>query len=214
MPITKTVILYQFAELDDKAKDKARDWFRSVLDIPDYSDHVIGDACRFAELLGIDFATYPVKLYNGATRDTPSIYWSGFSSQGDGASFEGRYRYAKGGLAAVMKEAPKDETLHAIGKRLQAIQSKHFYRLTASVNTSGNYSHSHSMNVDVESSNSADECVHNDVQNEITDCMRSFADWIYSNLRSEYEYQMSDESVDENIEANEYTFTVDGRRED
>ena len=36
--------------------------------------------------------------------------------------------------------------------------------------------------------------------------------WIYRTLESEYDYQNADEQVDENIEANEYTFTAEGRR--
>ena len=40
--------------------------------------------------------------------------------------------------------------------------------------------------------------------------MRDFADWIYSSLEAEYDYQMSDEAVDEAIIGNEYKFDEDG----
>jgi hypothetical protein len=46
----------------------------------------------------------------------------------------------------------------------------------------------------------------------VTQCMRDFADWIYDQLRKEYEYQMSDEQVDETLIANEYEFDEDGDR--
>ncbi len=36
--------------------------------------------------------------------------------------------------------------------------------------------------------------------------------WIYRQLEKEYEYQNSDECVDENILCNSYTFTEDGKR--
>jgi hypothetical protein len=49
-------------------------------------------------------------------------------------------------------------------------------------------------------------------EKELLKLMRDFADWIFHGLREEYEYQMSDESVDETLEANEYEFTADGKR--
>lgn len=42
--------------------------------------------------------------------------------------------------------------------------------------------------------------------------MREFADWIYSRLEAEYEYQNADEQVDESIRINEYEFAEDGNR--
>jgi hypothetical protein len=41
--------------------------------------------------------------------------------------------------------------------------------------------------------------------------MRDFADWIYRQLESEYDYANSDESVDENILCNEYEFDENGK---
>lgn len=39
-------------------------------------------------------------------------------------------------------------------------------------------------------------------------------DWIYRQLEKEYEYQNSDECIDENLMGNSYTFREDGTRED
>jgi len=36
--------------------------------------------------------------------------------------------------------------------------------------------------------------------------------WIYRQLEAEYTYRMSDEAIDEDIEANDYLFTVEGSR--
>ena len=41
---------------------------------------------------------------------------------------------------------------------------------------------------------------------------RNFADWIYKTLQKDYEWNQSNECVDENILANEYTFTNTGKR--
>ena len=66
------------------------------------------------------------------------------------------------------------------------------------------------MSVDVEVSTGA---IHDDIlsaEEEVTQALRLFADWIYSRLESEYDYRMSDENVDESIKCNEYEFTEDG----
>lgn len=47
---------------------------------------------------------------------------------------------------------------------------------------------------------------------ELTVLHVKLGDTFYSALEKEYEYLNSDESVDENIKANEYTFTESGKR--
>ena len=42
---------------------------------------------------------------------------------------------------------------------------------------------------------------------------KAFARWYYRQLENEYEYLNSDESVDDLIRANEYTFTESGKLE-
>lgn len=44
MPTTITVTAYSFDELSDKAKDKARQWWRDLLDVYDVSDWTTEDA--------------------------------------------------------------------------------------------------------------------------------------------------------------------------
>ena len=46
----------------------------------------------------------------------------------------------------------------------------------------------------------------------LDDSRRAFMRWIYQSLEQEYEYLMSDDSVDDMLRANDYTFTADGRR--
>lgn len=202
---TTTRNLYKFEELSDDAKEKAREWWRNGEQFdPDY---VYEDAAAIAELFGLDIRTRPVKLMNNTTRYDPCIYYSGFWSQGDGACFEGSYRYKKGGLKAVKDYAPKDEELHNIVKSLQDLQKKNFYRVYCTTQHSGHYYHSGCMQVECE--NSYDN---RDVIDEygFVQCLREFADWIYDRLASEYEWTMSDENVDESIIINEYEFDEGG----
>lgn len=75
---------------------------------------------------------------------------------------------------------------------------------------SGHYSHSGCMNANVERSDERE--VTDDQEEEITQLMRDFADWIYDQLCKEDEWLNSDECIDDNIRANEYEFTINGDR--
>lgn len=204
--------LYQFDELSESAKEKARDWYRQA-DAGDnyFSECVIDDAATIADLIGIDLRQKRVNLMNGTVRYDPAVYWSGFSSQGDGASFEGSYCYKKGAAKAIRAHAPQDRELHRIADELQALQARNFYRLRASIGTSGRYCHEYSMDVNVEYA--GDDCRDvSAVEDDLTELIRDFARWIYRALEREYDYQNSDEAVDENIRANQYEFEEDGAR--
>lgn len=225
---TKETTVYQFDELSDRAKERARDWYRnaSANDFSDYqAESVLEDAARMADLLGINLRTRTVQLMGGGTRQEPQIYYSGFWSQGDGACFVGTYAYRKGSVKAIASEAPaewkdqqtgevkRDESnakLNRIAQELQALQSQYFYRLTANVAHTGRYSHEHSTTIEVyNGENEADE----QTSEALADLLRDFMRWIYRALEAEYEYQNSDETIDENIRANEYEFDEDGNRE-
>ena len=84
----------------------------------------------------------------------------------------------------------------------------------ATIRTSGRYYHSGTMHVDVTAiDEEGDEtAVTRDDELELTGALRAFADWIYRQLETEYNYQNSDEQVAETIKANEYEFTVEGER--
>lgn len=209
MRVVETKV-YTYNELDDAAKAKAREWYAGLVfsDSNDW-DHVFDDAVRMAEILGIDIDTKPVKLMGGGTGYKRLIYFSGFWSQGDGACFEGYYRYKKGAAKAIREEAPEDKELHRIADALQAVQRWYFYKLRATMSHHGRYSHSGCMSVDVDYYDDRYRDI-SDAEDEVTQLMRDFADWIYAQLEKEYEYQTSDEQVAESIIANEYEFTEDG----
>lgn len=204
----KTIKLFSFDELDDRAKDRARAWYRDGIETDQYAESVIEDAAQCAEIIGIDLRTRRVKLMGGGTRLEPAVYWSGFSSQGDGACFEGFYRYVKGAAAKIRAHAPQDTDLHQIADDLQEVQRKYFYRLSAESTHRGHYHHSGTMQISV--SNDSNRELTTDDEETVRQALREFADWIYGNLEKEYEYQTADEQVDESIKANEYEFDEDG----
>jgi hypothetical protein len=208
--ITQTV--YLFDELSERAKERARDWFRSTV-FQDSSDweYVYADAERVAALLGIELDRRDYKTVGGATRKEPAIYFSGFSSQGDGACFEGRYAYAKGSVKAIQEYAPKDAELLRIARGLARIQKLNFYRISALTKHSGRYSHAYCMSVQAWNAATCADLSRED-EEQVTQLLRDFANWIYRQLEKEYEYQCSDEAVEDNIAANEYEFDENGER--
>ena len=187
--IEKTI--YLFSELNERAKEKARDYFRGNAFTDSYDwEGVYEDAKNIGALIGIEIN---------------DIYFSGFSSQGDGASFTGRYSYVKGGVKALKEYASMDTELHRIVDALQAVQRKNFYKVRTKIMVDGRYCHSNTM------------CFENlenpyvDVNSDVEQLLRDFADWIYCQLENEYDYQTSDEYIEENILANEYEFYENGK---
>jgi hypothetical protein len=211
--MTRTIetTAYHYDELTEEAQAKARDWYRSASEGDNcFAECVIGDALHMGALLGIDIDVRPTRRMVGTPGNgKPVIYWSGFCSQGDGACFEGSYRYKSGAAKAIRAEAPPDTTLHGIADRLQAIQRRHFYHLRASCTHRGHYYHSGCMSVDVVDRGDEYRDVSN-AERDIRDELRAFADWIYRGLESEWEQQNSDDAVAENIRVREYEFTEEG----
>lgn len=204
---TTTRELYKFDELSDGAKEKAREWWRRCEDEEGLdTEYIFDDAADIADLFGLAIR----QTRKGTGTYYPTIYYSGFSSQGDGACFEGSYQYKKGALKAVKAYAPKDAELHRIVKELQDAQRRNFYQLRATTKHSGHYYHSGCMSVDVERYDGNE--VSDDTEETIKQALRDFADWIYGTLEKEYEYRMSDEQVDDAITANAYEFTINGSR--
>jgi len=149
MPETICTIVYQFPELSDAAKEKARSWYREAAFHDDWWDAVYDDFERICDILGVSLKTRAVRLMGGGTRQKPCIWFSGFSSQGDGACFEATVRHANGSARKIRTYAPKDQILHRIADRLHAVRRQNFYQLHADVTQRGRYYHEYCMTIDV-----------------------------------------------------------------
>lgn len=176
----------KFSELDEAVQDKVRS--HQCLDV--WWDFVYEDAVECAKYLGIK-------------TDTNAIQFSGFWSQGDGASFVGGYSFKADAVKAIKDHAPQDEELHRIAEQLTALQTKVRLqtggRLDAQISRSGRYSHSHTMQFDmsiVDTEGEAPAVLPPD-EKDLADTLRSFADWIYKQLEAEYTYLTSDEALAE-----------------
>lgn len=219
---TVTTTVFTYAELSDEAKSKARDeWRESGLDY-EWWDSVYDDALHMGALIGIEIGDR-----RGSKR--PAIYFSGFSSQGDGACCEGEYRFKKGGMKAIKSEAParyqygkpdgttkwtanpSNAELHRIAKGLQEVQARHFYQLRAEFKQRGHYRHSGCTAIEVWHDDDRYRDI-GDAEEDVIQLLRDFMDWIYACLEAEYGWLNSDEQVAESIEANECEFLESGSR--
>jgi hypothetical protein len=191
--------LFEFDELSDEAKEKAREWFREGNLDYDWWDSTFDMAKEAGKYIGID---------------VDDIRFSGFWSQGDGASFSGSYEYRKGGEKALKADFSQDAELHAIAKGLTAIQRRYFYQLGASISFSfgWNYCHERCTSIDVWDKRDCDTDLA-DAEETVSELLRDFMRWIYRQLEAEYEWLQADEQVDEGMRANGYTFNEDGTRE-
>ena len=183
--IEKTI--YQFDELDSAAQETAREWFRGIADdwgakfVIDYAKHV-------GAMIGFD---------------VDEIYWRGFWSQGDGACWSGSVTYSTGCAAGVARERPQDAEIQRIARAWQDLQRRNFYQIRGKVSANDRYMRTSADAYRTDGADPVDE-------DSINQIVSDFADWIYRALEKAYDYQMSDECVDETIRANEYEFDEDG----
>lgn len=191
---TLTIPVYKFSELGDEAKAKARDYFRQDVDL----GSVVDDFCSIAEIIGLELDTRPVKLMNGQTRGKPEVYYSVGYCQSDCAAFAGTWRYTKGSKKAIRGYAPQDTALHAIVDQWAELQRKNHYGLIAHCREKRGFQI-------VDGRFTCDETL-----DAATECARDLADWLYTSLRDEWDYQSSDECIDEVIALNEYEFYENG----
>ena len=193
MPRVIERTVYRFHELSDKAKARARDHYRAQGVRDQWWDFVYEDAVRVANILGISITE--------KSGPSPAIYFSGFSSQGDGACFQGGYTPKPGNetTEGIRSECPQDEELHRIADALALLQVsarvQHGQRIEANITTSGSYCHSGTMNVDA--TYTEGDSPDPEISEELQQLIRDFADWIYARLEDEYDWLNSNEHIDE-----------------
>lgn len=168
-------------DLKPRARQRVLDKHRyNEVDFDGWWEAITDDAKEVGGILGID---------------AEHIYFSGFSSQGDGACFVGSYSFAKGARKAMRGYAPKDKQLRVIIRALNKAQRPFFYNLTASVTSRDRgYSHSHSVRIDVYDHRTGEE-VSEAAGTALREALRMYMEWCYSQLEQEYDYLTRDEQV-------------------
>lgn len=177
--------VYRLDELSDTAKAKARDWYREGALDHDWYEFVYEDFECICDMLGVSLRSKPVRLLGGGKRQKPCIWFTGFWSQGDGACFEGQYRYAPGAVRKIRDYASKDDELHRIAAALQAIQRRNFFQLSASIVHRGRYHHEYCMEISVARDGPTGQDMTSDAENEVVETLRDLARWLYRQLERE-----------------------------
>ena len=213
------VEVFKYDELSDSAKDRARDWYIEGMDYQWWD------------------SVYEMSIENGYEKGfcIDKIYFSGFWSQGDGASWKGQVDVRQW-LETHCKDSIGMSAWCALIQ--EEVVSKHIQ-----VTQSGHYSHDETMgfaNVENYTDQFSDDwqmvmpsifegmkvqylfdiiatddtCPYkniDDITTAIAISAKDYAKDIYSSLREEYEYLCSEEMMMDHFEANDYHFDEDGR---
>jgi len=196
--VTTETEVFAYSELSEQAKEKAREWYRNGNLDYEWWEGVEEQYTTACALFGLDISR---------------IMFSGFWSQGDGASFTGTYSYKKGALQTLKKEFPQWTELHDICKRLTQMQKPNFYGVSVDISQSGRYSHEMTMSFNVSvyiEGVGGRYDIPEGLEEDVADIFRDLARDIYKSLEAEYEFLNSDEQIEEAILCNDYQFTEDG----
>jgi hypothetical protein len=184
---TITIKTYKLSELSKEAKQKAIDdnrfwntedneWYEYTLDYWKEKLTALG--------------------FNNA-----EIYFSGFASQGDGASFK------------TDVDIEKWLTVNKKKTEYKAI-IKDIDNCTITITKSGHYEHEMTMSVEVEYFGNNDKAYNtiDKLGDEILENAREQARLIYKELDKENDYLTSDEAIAESLESNGCDFLEDGNK--
>ena len=194
--VKKEYLVYSLDELDEEARRKALDDFKS----------------KTMEWIDLDSETSEMKrLLEMFGFNDVKVYYSGFCSQGDGASFTGSYKHVVGGLKAVKEEFAGDWFKEVIEylELLEAINKKCFYSLLYRIFSSGRYCHANTMQIDYISDYRGDRPF-DKYEDELLGYVRGIANTFYRMLEKAYDGYLSDENIIDTIEANGYEFYENG----
>lgn len=183
----KSYPVYKFSELTPAAKEKALTELRDCnVDYNGWADCVLDDWKEKLEKFGYT---------------SPEIAYSGFCSQGDGASFT-----AAVDLPAWIKATKNTKRFAAILKWLKSPDEWHTANI---IRIDRHYSHYNTVRAELEYDDTAPADM-SELEAAITSHVRDLSRQLYRDLEKEYEYLTSDEAIKETIESNSWTFNARG----
>ena len=202
MPTTKQYTVYKFSELPEKTRAEIVERNRHInVDNDFWYDYVIEDGKEALEEQGFI---------------EPTIYFRGFSSQGDGACFD-----IKG------FDAAKYIAFHKLGKKFPRIKKepKAIYGYIRKNSLASHYSHYNTRDFEITVELSETEKEHTvpwwnkyeeeamRFQEHVEETRIELSQNIYGKLEAAYSSQTDDDAIIETIQDNEYYFTEDGEIE-
>lgn len=219
MPTTKEITIYKYGELSEQSQQKAREWYIEGMDYEWWE------------------GTYEMVIEDGKEKGfyIDKIFFSGFHSQGDGASWTGQVD-----VRQWLEENCEDSIgLSAWCQLIQEEVVDKFSKVTAN---NAHYCHESTMQFSDVEDNTDDfndhfgmvlpsifkgmevqhlfdiiatdpDCQYkgtDDITKAITESGKDYARDIYQRLREEYEYLCSEEMMIDHFDANDYHFTNEG----
>jgi len=179
----------KFNELDSTNQQKAIDKLKDINMYEGWHEHTIESFMENCLEIGLDISD---------TRFT------GFYSQGDGASFEGTYSIIR---VNELKDKGLDQAFLDCATTLtDIIENNHsmdYLDCSLSYDLEFTYCHSNTMILS--------NCPERTIESEDTAILQAFralADHLYSLLSSEYDYLTSDAAIKESILANDLDFKI------
>ncbi len=206
---TIKIKLYEFAELNEDAKSKALKELFDINVFDDWYDFIYDDFVSIAQTIGI-------------TVNRKKIYFRGFYSQGDGSAFE-----ASASLPGLLNGiawqnwksyAPQlelDLSLPEIDRRLLKLLQDSKIDCYGEIRQPGRGYNVSAVLVRDFPNNFRRYAHVNQQLDRVEMWLDDIADTInfhlYKSLRDEYDYQTREQAIIETIEANEYSFSADGK---
>lgn len=181
--------IFPYSELSTKAQQRVHNDYVSNID-SGWHEHTLEDAQQIAVYLGFHMI---------------KICYTGFSSQGDGACFQGGWHRNTVDRPKLKSHAPIDEELHGIAEELAKAPDG----LRIAVEHTGNYYHENSMRYTYDCIGLTDE-VQVD-EDTVEAAFKRFAKWIYRQLETEYSRCISLEAFEEQEADSGNEYYEDGR---
>lgn len=206
MPIKRSVTLYHYSELSNKAKAKARENERSSALDYEWWDSIYEDFIEICNCLGIELKDRG----NGEK----AIWFSGFCSQGDGACFEGVFRGNPDAVQDIKAHAPQDEVLHRIAQYLVDEVVLPNASVFVRISHAGRCYHAYSMlfqDAVVEDGDGVEEDMPAGQWEIVRESLRDLAKWLYKTLNDQYDYLMSDDCIATSLSERGALFFPSGR---
>lgn len=153
--------------------------------VPKYfADHVIEYFCDSMYMLGVDI-----------DKDK-DVRYSGFWSQGDGASFKGIVNFSNSNIGQFEKCYPTDEAMLELAKRWEAVAAQlQEVELKLGFNCH-RYCHEHTMATGEGwyAEDDQGEKIE-ELEDEVMPILKGFARQLYKQLKDEYEFQLAHETA-------------------
>jgi hypothetical protein len=174
----ETVKTFEFDELSSEVQQQLIDDSRDSNVDYDWWDYTYDDFREACKLMGFTI---------------DKIYFSGFSSQGDGACFTGTYQYKKGSVRSIKDFSPQCVEFNNAALDLYELQKPLFYQFHASVHQSGRYVHENTMHVETERLDGIWIQDGGDEAEAFLEICKTLARYLYKRLEAEYNHYRSDE---------------------